>query len=64
MQVHLINCQLPPADRSLILQVDLEGRSIEEISEMTGWGASKIKMRLFRVRTQLRKMMQNLEQRK
>ena len=55
---------LPPADRSLILQVDLEGRSIEEISEMTGWGASKIKMRLFRVRTQLRKMMQNLEQRK
>jgi RNA polymerase sigma factor (sigma-70 family) len=55
---------LSPADRSLILLVDLEGRSIEEISDMTGWGVSKIKMRLFRVRSQLRKTMHNLEQRK
>jgi len=54
---------LPPEDRSLILQVDLEGRSLEEISASTGWGISKIKMRLFRVRTQLRKTMQNLEER-
>lgn len=54
---------LAPSDRSLILQVDLEGRSLEEISQMTGWGISKIKMRLFRVRAQLRKMIQNLEQR-
>jgi RNA polymerase sigma-70 factor (ECF subfamily) len=55
---------LPPADRSLILLVDLEGRSLEEISQSTGWGISKIKMRLFRVRAQLRKMIQNLEQKK
>src|SRR5277367_724894 len=54
---------LSPGDRSLILQVDLEGRSLEEISRDTGWGISKIKMRLFRVRTQLRKIMNNLEQR-
>jgi RNA polymerase sigma-70 factor (ECF subfamily) len=45
---------LPAEDRSLILMVDLEGRSLEEISELTGWGISKIKMRLFRLRTQLR----------
>jgi DNA-directed RNA polymerase specialized sigma24 family protein len=43
--------------------VDLEGRSLEEISETMGWGISKIKMRLFRVRGQLRKTMQNLEKR-
>jgi len=55
---------LPPEDRSLILLVDLEGRSLEEISQSTGWGISKIKMRLFRIRAQLRKMIQNLEQRK
>ena len=55
---------LPPEDRSLILMVDLEGRSLEEISAVTGWGASKIKMRLFRVRGQLRKSMQKLEERK
>ena len=52
---------LAPEDRSLILMVDLEGRSLEEISDVTGWGVSKIKMRLFRVRGQLRKMMQKLE---
>jgi len=55
---------LSPSDRSLILLVDLEGRSLEEISQTTGWGISKIKMRLFRVRAQLRKMIQTLEQQK
>ena len=54
---------LSPVDRNMILQVDLEGRSLEEISQSTGWGISKIKMRLFRVRAHLRKMMQNLEKR-
>ena len=47
---------LPPADRSLILMVDLEGRSLEEISQLTGWGLSKVKMRLFRIRGHLRKL--------
>ena len=55
---------LAPEDRSLILMVDLEGRSLEEISDVTGWGVSKIKMRLFRVRGQLRKTMQKLEKQK
>jgi RNA polymerase sigma-70 factor (ECF subfamily) len=50
---------LPPADRSLILMVDLEGRSLEEISLMTGWSLSKVKMRLFRIRGHLRKLIQN-----
>ena len=54
---------LEAEDRSLILMVDLEGRSLEEISETTGWGISKIKMRLFRIRNQLRKTIQTLEQR-
>jgi RNA polymerase sigma-70 factor (ECF subfamily) len=47
---------LPPADRSLILMVDLEGRSLEEISSLTGWSLSKVKMRLFRIRGHLRKL--------
>jgi RNA polymerase sigma factor (sigma-70 family) len=50
---------LPPADRSLILMVDLEGRSLEEISQLTGWGLSKVKMRLFRIRGHLRKLIHN-----
>jgi RNA polymerase sigma-70 factor (ECF subfamily) len=55
---------LPPADRSLILMADLEGRSLEEISSIKGWGVSKIKMRLFRIRGRIRKTMQNLEEKK
>jgi len=43
--------------------VDLEGRSLQEISEATGWSISKIKMRLFRVRPQLRQMIRKLEER-
>jgi RNA polymerase sigma-70 factor (ECF subfamily) len=50
---------LPPKDRSLILMVDLEGHSLEEISQLTGWSLSKIKMRLFRIRGHLRKQIHN-----
>jgi len=50
-------------DRSLILMVDLEGKALQEIADETGWSVSKIKMRLFRIRTQLRKMLNNLEER-
>jgi RNA polymerase sigma factor (sigma-70 family) len=50
---------LPPADRSLILMVDLEGYSLEEVSQLTGWGLSKVKMRLFRIRSHLRKLIHN-----
>jgi len=53
---------LPPEERRLILMVDLEGRSLEEISQSTGWGISKVKMRLFRIRGQLRKLMEKLEE--
>ncbi|HEY0256677.1 MAG TPA: RNA polymerase sigma factor [Candidatus Methylacidiphilales bacterium] len=62
--VDKILASLSPEDRSLILMVDLEGRSLQEISELTGWSISKIKMRLFRVRPQLRQLINRLEERK
>ena len=55
---------LSPEDRSLVLMVDLEGRSLQEISDATGWTVSKIKMRLFRIRPQLRQTIQRLEESK
>lgn len=58
--VERVLSSLPTEDRSLILMVDLEGHSLEEISELTGWGVSKIKMRLFRVRSHLRKLIHQL----
>jgi len=60
--VDKILSSLLPEERSLILMVDLEGQSLQEISDSTGWSISKIKMRLFRLRTQLRKTIQNLEE--
>jgi RNA polymerase sigma-70 factor (ECF subfamily) len=53
---------LSPEERTLILMADLEGHSLEDISERTGWGLSKIKMRLFRIRGQLRRMMTRLKE--
>lgn len=55
---------LSPEERSLILMVDLEGRSLREISDVTGWSVSKIKMRLFRVRPRLRQIIHKLEEQK
>src|SRR5277367_6274106 len=62
--VDRILASLSPEDRSLILMVDLEGRSLQEIADMTGWTVSKIKMRLFRIRPQLRQLIQRLEESK
>ncbi len=61
--VEKILSTLAPEDRSLILMVDLEGQSLQEISDATGWSISKVKMRLFRLRNQLRQTMQNLKER-
>jgi RNA polymerase sigma-70 factor (ECF subfamily) len=46
---------LRPGDRLLMRLMYLEGRRIEEISEITGWNKSLIKVRAFRARAQLRR---------
>jgi len=61
--VEKILSTLGAEDRSLVLMADLEGRSMEEISTEMGWGVSKIKMRLFRLRLQLRQTLHRLGER-
>jgi RNA polymerase sigma factor (sigma-70 family) len=46
---------LRPADRLLMRLMYLEGRHLEEISSLTGWNKSLIKVRAFRARAQLRR---------
>ncbi len=46
---------LNPSDRILIRLMHLEGHTVEEISKLTGWNQSMIKIRAFRARAQLRK---------
>jgi RNA polymerase sigma-70 factor (ECF subfamily) len=51
---------LPAKDRLLLTWLDLEGRSVEEVRQRTGWGASRIKVRAFRARRKLRKEFERL----
>ncbi|MCE0483084.1 MAG: RNA polymerase sigma factor [Methylacidiphilales bacterium] len=46
---------LRPADRILMKLLYLEGNTIEEISSMTGWSRTMIKVRAYRARAQLRR---------
>jgi RNA polymerase sigma factor (sigma-70 family) len=46
---------LRPPDRLLMRLMYLEGRNVEEISKLTGWSRSVVKVRAFRARGQLRK---------
>jgi RNA polymerase sigma-70 factor (ECF subfamily) len=47
-------------DRNLILLKEVEGHSVEELSEMTGMNENTIKVKLFRARQKLLKAAQRL----
>ena len=53
--------QLKPEDQTVIRMLDLEQKSIAEISAITGWGQSMIKVRAFRARRKLQKLFQELQ---
>ncbi|MGI8556046.1 MAG: RNA polymerase sigma factor [Pyrinomonadaceae bacterium] len=48
---------LPTADRALLQMLYAEEMSVKQISEITGWSISKIKVRAFRARKSLRKVL-------
>ncbi len=53
--------QLKPADRTVIQMLDLEQKTVAEISALTGWGQSMIKVRAFRARQKLQKLFRELK---
>jgi RNA polymerase sigma-70 factor (ECF subfamily) len=52
--------KLDPEDRLVLVLMDKDGFSVKEISDMTGWGQSKIKVRAFRARRTLQAAMKRL----
>ena len=52
--------QLPPDDRLVISLIDLQEKTVREVSEMTGWSGTLVKVRAFRARRKLRKLAQSL----
>jgi RNA polymerase sigma factor (sigma-70 family) len=59
--VHKLLGQLKPDDRLVIQLLDLEQKTIAEISELTGWNTSLVKVRAFRARRKLHKLFQELQ---
>ena len=53
--------QLSPADRLLVTLLHLEERSIEDIHQLTGWSRPAIKVRAFRARNRMKKMLTKSE---
>lgn len=51
--VERILSTLPPRDRALIRWLEMEDRSIEQISRETGWSSTLIRVRAFRARRKL-----------
>ena len=55
---------LPPRDRLILTLLDLEERTVAEVSKMTGSPEAVVKVRAFRARRKLRKELERLERRK
>jgi RNA polymerase sigma-70 factor (ECF subfamily) len=60
--VHKLLDQLKPEDRLVLQLLDLEQKTLVEISEQTGWNQTLIKVRAFRARRKLQKLFKDLQQ--
>lgn len=59
--VELLLARLGPDDRLLINLLHLEERSVDEVSALTGWNRTLIKVRAFRARGKLRRHLADLQ---
>jgi RNA polymerase sigma-70 factor (ECF subfamily) len=58
--VEKLLAQLAPAERLVLTLLHLEGRSVAEVRQITGWNVPVIKVRAFRARRKLRKHYEKL----
>ncbi len=56
---HLLN-RLTAEDRRVVVLFNLEQKSIAEIAAITGWNTELVKMRVFRARRKLQRLLTNL----
>ncbi len=60
-RLHAALAELSPKERLVITLLELEDRSVQEIASLTGWSAGNVKVRAFRARATLRKIMETTE---
>ena len=58
-RLHAALAQLSSKERLVITLLELEERSVQEIASLTGWSLANVKVRAFRARAALRKLMEN-----
>src|SRR5215472_10134782 len=56
--------QLSPPARLIITLLELEDRSVKEISKLTGWSVPLVKVRAFRARAEMRKILATITKEK
>lgn len=52
--------KMSPAGRLIITLLELEDRSVKEIAEVTGWSVPLVKVRAFRARAEMKKILQRM----
>ncbi len=62
--VERVMSQLTPDARLIITLLELEDRSVKEISQLTGWSIPLVKVRAFRARAQMKKILETLTREK
>jgi RNA polymerase sigma-70 factor, ECF subfamily len=54
--------QMSPAGKLIITLLEIEDRSVKEISQLTGWSLPLVKVRAFRARAEMRKILARITQ--
>ena len=54
-------CKLAPEDRTVLILLHAEEYSVAEIAKLIGWSEAKVKIRAFRARHSMRKLLQKLQ---
>jgi len=60
--IHRILDQMSPAGKLIITLLEIEDRSVKEIAELTGWSVPLVKVRAFRARAEMRKILTRITQ--
>lgn len=59
-RLHAALAELSVKERLVITLLELEDRSVQEVAEFTGWSAANVKVRAFRARAALRKLLEKV----
>lgn len=58
--IERVMAQLSPEARLVITLLEIEDRSVKEIAQLTGWSVPLVKVRAFRARAQMKKILESL----